>query len=177
MNRFIQSITTTLATAFALTTAVANTGGGANTVTPSSATRSAAASLDIKPYAITMSVPNIETTVAWYERVLGFKLDQTKTYPEFKTRLAFLVRDGFRVELIEDANAKPGIVRADAPAHTATHGYSQFMFQTRDLASIKRHMQAMQVPIHFEFENAELGIRIFFVRDPNQNLITFVQRI
>ena len=52
-------------------------------------------------------------------------------------RLAFLVRDGFRVELIEDANAKPGIVRPDAPAHTSTHGFSQFMFGTDDLAQVK----------------------------------------
>jgi methylmalonyl-CoA/ethylmalonyl-CoA epimerase len=140
-------------------------------------THLASSALDIKPYAITLSVPNIEEAAQWYVRVLGFKLDQSKNYPEFKTRLAFLVREGFRVELIEDANAKPGPVRADAPAHTSIHCYSQFMFQTRDIDVIKRHMRSQQVPIHFEFENAELGIKIFFIRDPNQNLITFVQRM
>jgi methylmalonyl-CoA/ethylmalonyl-CoA epimerase len=171
MHHFLNRIAAAFATVFTIASV------GVIAPSPASASTTASQALDIKPYAITMSVPNIETTIAWYERVLGFKLDQTKSYPEFKTRLAFLVREGFRVELIEDANAKPGVVRADAPAHTATHGYSQFMFQTRDLASIKRHMQAVNVPIHFEFENAELGIRIFFVRDPNQNLITFVQRI
>jgi methylmalonyl-CoA/ethylmalonyl-CoA epimerase len=170
MRRHFQLITSSLAAAFTFASA------SIMPMAPAMASTTATA-LDIKPYAITMSVPNIETTVAWYERVLGFKLDQTKSYPEFKTRLAFLVREGFRVELIEDANAKPGPLRADAPAHTAIHGYSQFMFQTRDLASVKKHMQSLQVPIHFEFENVELGIKIFFVRDPNQNLITFVQRI
>jgi methylmalonyl-CoA/ethylmalonyl-CoA epimerase len=133
--------------------------------------------LDIRPYAITMSVPNIETTAAWYDEILGFKIDKTKSYPEFGTRLAFLVRDGFRVELIEDANAVPGLVRPDAPAHTGTHGFSQFMFGTDDLATVKAKLMEKEVPIHFEFENAELGVRFLFIRDPNQNLIAFVQRL
>jgi methylmalonyl-CoA/ethylmalonyl-CoA epimerase len=133
--------------------------------------------LDIRPYAITMSVPNIEAATAWYDEILGFKVDKTKSYPEFKTRLAFLVRDGFRVELIEDANAKPAPIRPDAPAHTSIHGFSQFMFGTDDLAKVKAKLIEKKVPIHFEFENAELGVRFFFIRDPNQNLITFVQRL
>jgi methylmalonyl-CoA/ethylmalonyl-CoA epimerase len=133
--------------------------------------------LDIRPYAITMSVPNIEAAAVWYDEILGFKVDRTKSYPEFGTKLAFLVRDGFRVELIEDAKAKPGLVRADAPAHTGIHGFSQFMFGTDDLAAVKAKLVAKNVPIHFEFENAELGVRFFFIRDPNQNLITFVQRL
>jgi methylmalonyl-CoA/ethylmalonyl-CoA epimerase len=133
--------------------------------------------LDIKPYAITMSVPNIETAAAWYGNILGFSVEKTKSYPEFGTRLAFLVRDGFRVELIEDAKAKPGAVRPDAPAHTSTHGFSQFMFETNNLASVKAKLAEKKVPVHFEFENADLGVRFFFVRDPNQNLITFVERL
>jgi methylmalonyl-CoA/ethylmalonyl-CoA epimerase len=133
--------------------------------------------LDIRPYAITMSVPNIETAAAWYDEVLGFKVEKTKSYPEFGTRLAFMVRDGFRVELIEDSKAKPGPTRPDAPAHTGTHGISQFMFGTDDLAEVKKRLVEKKVPIHFEFENAELGVRFFFIRDPNQNLIAFVQRL
>jgi methylmalonyl-CoA/ethylmalonyl-CoA epimerase len=133
--------------------------------------------LDIKPYAITMSVPNLEATAAWYDEILGFKIEKTKDYPEFKTRLAFLQRGGFRVELIEDANAKPGIVRADAPAHTATHGVAQFIFETTDLATVKARLTAKRIHIHFEFENKELGAKFFFIRDPNQNLIAFLQRL
>jgi methylmalonyl-CoA/ethylmalonyl-CoA epimerase len=132
---------------------------------------------NLRPYAFTMSVPNIQTAAKWYSDTLGFKVEQTKNYPEFKTKLAFLEREGFRIELIEDANAKPGLVRADAPAHTATHGFSQFIFQTSDLSVVKKTMADKGVPIHFEFENAELKIRIFFVRDPNGNLIAFLQRL
>jgi methylmalonyl-CoA/ethylmalonyl-CoA epimerase len=133
--------------------------------------------LDIKPYAITMLVPNIETAAAWYGEILGFKVDKTKSYPQFNTRLAFLERDGFRVELIEDGAAKPGPVRADAPAHTAIHGFSQFMFKTADLAKVKAKLATKGMPIHFEFENAELGVKFFFIRDPNMNFIAFVQRL
>jgi hypothetical protein len=46
-----------------------------------------------------------------------------------------------------------------------------------DLAAVKKRLMEKKVPIHFEFENTELGVRFFFVRDPNQNLIAFVQRL
>ncbi len=140
-------------------------------------TQAAKPLLDITPYAVTMSVPNIEVAAQWYDEILGFKVESTKSYPEYKTRLAFLRRENFRIELIEDANAKPGPMRADAPAHTAVHGVSQFMFETQDIAQVKTQLKIKQVPMHFEFENAELGIKIVFIRDPNANLITFVQRL
>jgi hypothetical protein len=47
----------------------------------------------------------------------GFKVDRTKTYPKFGTRLVLLVRDGFRIEPIEDAKAMRGVARPDARAH------------------------------------------------------------
>jgi hypothetical protein len=56
-------------------------------------------------------------TAPWYDDILGFKVDRTKTYPEFGTRLVLLVRDGFRIEPIEDAKAMRGVARPDARAH------------------------------------------------------------
>ncbi|WP_376093780.1 VOC family protein [Roseomonas sp. CCTCC AB2023176] len=132
---------------------------------------------DIRPYAVTMSVPDLEATVAWYGEILGFTVERRNSYPEFGTRLAFLRRDAFRIELIEDANARPGIPRPDAPAHTATYGISQFMFGTDDLADVRRRLAERGIHPHFEFENAELGVRFFFIRDPNVNLIAFIQRL
>ena len=84
-----------------------------------------AVALDIKPYSVTFSVANIEKSAGWYQDILGFRQTSSKDYPEFKTRLIFLERDGFRIELISDGNAKPGVKRPDPPAHTAFLGPSQ----------------------------------------------------
>ncbi|MEE4208382.1 MAG: VOC family protein [Parvularcula sp.] len=132
---------------------------------------------DIRPFAVTLSVPEIAATAAWYETVLGFTPVQTKAYPEFQTELMILERDGFRIELIRDGNAQPGPFRPDAPGHTGIHGMSQFSFETDDLAALKDQLVEHGVATHFEFENEELGVRFLFVRDPNGNLVQFLQRL
>ncbi|HLM61133.1 MAG TPA: VOC family protein, partial [Pyrinomonadaceae bacterium] len=130
-----------------------------------------------KPYSITLSVADIEKTAKWYVEKLGFKIVQRKSYPEFNTSLIFTEKNGFRIELIKDGNATSGTKRADPPAHTSIHSISQFAFETDDVLSLKQELLERDVPIAWEFENAELGVRFLFVRDPEGNLIQFLQRL
>jgi catechol 2,3-dioxygenase-like lactoylglutathione lyase family enzyme len=130
-----------------------------------------------RPYAVTLSVPNLDEGVAWYTTKLGLKLVASKDYPEFGTRLAFMALNGWRVELIEDSHAAPAPTRPDPPRHTATHGISQFSFQIDDLAAVKAELISREVPIVWEFENAELGARFLFIRDPYGNLIQYLQHL
>ena len=130
-----------------------------------------------KPYSVTLSVYDVEATANWYVEKLGFKIVQRKSYPEFNTSLIFTEKNGFRVELIKDGNAASGTKRADPPAHTSIHGISQFAFETDDVLSLKQELLERDVPIAWEFENAELGVRFLFVRDPEGNLIQFLQRL
>jgi catechol 2,3-dioxygenase-like lactoylglutathione lyase family enzyme len=130
-----------------------------------------------KPYSFTLSVADIEKSANWYVEKLGFKIVQRKSYPEFNTSLIFTEKNGFRIELIKDGNAASGTKRADPPAHTSIHGISQFAFETDDVLSLKQELLERDVPIAWEFENAELGVRFLFVRDPEGNLIQFLQRL
>jgi len=131
----------------------------------------------IRPHAITMSVPNLDRAVRWYSEKLGFREVQRKSYPEFKTSLAFLELNGYRVELIEDGNSKPSTKRADPPVHTALQGISQFSFLTTDLGGVRNELVRRGVSIAWEFENVELGLKFMFICDLNGNLIQFVQRL
>jgi catechol 2,3-dioxygenase-like lactoylglutathione lyase family enzyme len=131
----------------------------------------------VKPYSVTLSVSNLAETAKWYEQKLGFKEVKSKDYPEFSTALIFLELNGFRVELIKDGNARSGITRLDPPKHTASWGISQFAFETRNLAALKSELAAKDVKIVWEFENADLGARFLFVRDPAGNLIQFLQKL
>jgi catechol 2,3-dioxygenase-like lactoylglutathione lyase family enzyme len=131
----------------------------------------------IRPHAITMSVPNLDLAVRWYSGKLGFREVQRKSYPEFKTSLAFLELNGYRVELIEDGNSQPSIKRANPPAHTAIQGISQFSFLTTDLGGVRNELIRRGVSIAWEFENAELGMKFLFIRDLNGNLIQYIQRL
>jgi catechol 2,3-dioxygenase-like lactoylglutathione lyase family enzyme len=100
-----------------------------------------------------------------------------KAYPQFQTSLIFLELNGFRVELIKDDNAKPGTKHPDPPAHTAVTGVAQFCFQTDDLAGVQAQLEQRGVRILFPFQNEDLGVKFLFIRDPEGNLIQFLQRL
>lgn len=129
-----------------------------------------------KPYSVTLSVNDIEKSANWYVEKLGFKIVQRKSYPEFNTSLIFTEKNGFRVELIKDGKAASGVKRSDPPAHTSIHGISQFAFETDDIPTLKQELAERDVAITWEFENAELGVKFLFIRDPEGNLIQFLQR-
>ncbi len=131
----------------------------------------------LRPFSVTLSVSDIDRLAKWYSQKLGFREVERKSYPEFGTALAFLELNGYRVELIRDAQAKPTPPRADPPKHTAPQGISQFCLQTDNLAAVRAELVRREVPIAWEFENAELGVRFLFVRDPDGNLIQFLQRL
>lgn len=131
----------------------------------------------VRPHAVTISVPNLDEAVGWYSQKLGFQEVQRKSYPEFKTALAFLELNGFRVELIEDGQAQPSLSRPAPPAHTAFLGVSQFSFITPDLLAVREELVRRDIAIVWEFENAELGLKFLFIRDPDGNLIQYIQRL
>ena len=130
----------------------------------------------IRPYSITFSVANIKPTTDWYVQKLGFRKIQEKSYPNFKTSIVFLEQNGFRIELIYDENAQQDVVvRPTPPAHTSVLGPSQCCFLTERLDALKRELEEKEVAIEWEFENKELGVTFLFVRDPEGNLIQFLQ--
>jgi methylmalonyl-CoA/ethylmalonyl-CoA epimerase len=132
----------------------------------------------VKPYSITFSVTNIDLLTNWYVEKLGFKVVQKKSYPQFKTSLAFLELNGYRVELIKDDNAKDTVkLRPDPPAHTSIHGQSQFCLYTDNLDGLEKELTARQIKIIWKFQNKELNVKFLFIRDPENNLIQFLQRL
>lgn len=130
-----------------------------------------------RPYAVTLSVTDLEGTARWYREKLGFQEVKRKSYPEFATSLVFLEKNGFQVELIRDENARADAPRPDPPAHTSRTGVSQFAFETDDLAAVRAALEARRVAIVWQFENADLGVRFLFVRDPEGTLIQFIERL
>ena len=133
---------------------------------------------NVRPYSITFSVQNLVSTADWYEQNLGFIKVQEKDYPEYKTSLIFLELNGYRIELIKDGNAKDGkIIREIPPAHTSKFGQSQFCLQTNNLIGIKNELKLKNINIEWEFENDELGAKFLFIRDPEGNLIQYLEKL
>lgn len=132
----------------------------------------------ITPYSITFSVRNIEEMTNWYTDILDFKKVKEKKYPEFNTYLIFLELNGYRVELIKDYDAVARIKNPKAPdKHTGEWGQSQFCFYTDNLDKLKEELVTKSISINWEFENKDLGVKFFFIKDPEGNMIQFLQEI
>ena len=132
----------------------------------------------ITPYSITFSVSDLQGMTEWYSNVLGFKILDKKDYPQFKTSLVFLQLNGYRVELIKDGNAKDKLPkRLDPPAQTSIIGQSQFCFYSDNIDQIEKELIDKKVKIVWKFQNEELNVKFIFIRDPEDNLIQFLQRL
>ncbi|KAB1158333.1 hypothetical protein F7018_09120 [Tenacibaculum aiptasiae] len=132
----------------------------------------------IKPYSITFSVENIEKMTDWYSNNLGFKKVKEKEYSEFNTYLIFLELNGYRVELIKDYDAVPKITNPKSPQrHTGVWGQTQFCFYTEDLEKVKQELINKNVSVDWEYENKDLGVKFFFIKDPEGNMIQFLQEM
>src|SRR5262245_29468203 len=56
---------------------------------------------ELRSYLSSLSVADLDAAVNWYRDVLGFREQRRMNLPEYKLRMGFLERDGFRLELIE----------------------------------------------------------------------------
>lgn len=64
------------------------------------------------------------------------------------------------------------------PAHTAVRGVSQFAFQVADIDEAYRALRDRGASFAWELQRyPDLKVAFLFVRDPEGNLIQFVQRL
>lgn len=132
--------------------------------------------LDLKFYHIALSVANSEAAARWYQDKLGFTLLNSKDYPEFGTKISFLEKSDFRLELIEDVNSTPQ-KRDNPPKHTLIQGVAQFSFTIDNMDTVIDELKARKVefawgPITYE----DLGMKFLFIRD-NEGLIQFFEML
>ena len=135
-------------------------------------------SIELKPYSVTLSVANLEKSEEWYKSKLGFRQVADKKFDAAHIRLAFMEKDDYRVELIEDGQSHPALKRLDPPLHTLMQGMSQFAFLVKDLDATHKALENEGVTFAWEPQiAADLGLKFFFARDNSDNLIQFVQKL
>lgn len=121
-----------------------------------------------------VSVPNLDESIDWYKKMLGFEVEQRFRIPGQPVEFAMLKRGDLRVELFGVENSKPMAASQREP-NTAflTQGSLHFAFAVPDVRSLADSLRAQGADIvwvrEFEFgSNA-------FIRDNAGNLIEFVQ--
>ncbi len=129
----------------------------------------------VAPHHVGISVADLEESIDWYERVLGFRLEAVVAVPEDDGRVAMLEQGGFRVELFEipGAAALPP-ARREAGSDLRTHGVKHLAYEVSDIEAHAERLRALGVDIVWDVRVHE-DVKVVFVRDNTGNLVELVE--
>lgn len=134
--------------------------------------------VSVSNLAACISVANLDETAKWYNETLGFRIFLSIDFPELSAKVAYLENDSnVRIELAENGNfiSSP---RPEPPGHTALQGVSQISFWVNDIDSIREKIRNASISVAMELITVdELGVKAFFIRDNEGNLIEFLELI
>ena len=122
-----------------------------------------------------VSVPNLDESIAWYQKMLGFEVEQRVRIPGQPVEFAMLKRGDLRVELFAAENSKPMEANRREP-NTAflSQGSLHFAFAVPDTHALADRLREQGADIVW-IRDFEWGSNAF-IRDNAGNLIEFVQQ-
>ena len=116
-----------------------------------------AVGFDIEWNHVALSVPNIAESIAWYEKMLGFKGTVRGSgqagggQPGNRQQVADLRRGNVTIELFQVPNAAPLPESRKNPSEDfRTHGVKHFGFEVKNLAAVLAELKAKGVKVVFE---------------------------
>lgn len=117
-----------------------------------------------------ISVPDLEETLAWYQKVFGFTVYDRSEIPGAGIKVAHMRGKGFVLEVFapQDANPLPE-ERRTPNLDLMTHGNKHISFGVPDGSAAKEQLEALDVEIVMVAEvDGTYGL---FIRDNTGNLI------
>ena len=110
-----------------------------------------AVGFDIEWNHVALSVPNIAESIAWYEKMLGFKGTVRPGQPGARQQVADLRRGNITIELFQVTDAAPLPESRKNPSEDfRTHGVKHFGFEVRNLPAVLAELKAKGVKMAFE---------------------------
>ncbi len=130
----------------------------------------------LRPYLVAISVANLDESIAWYEKALGLRTADKKSFPEQGLKVAFLESEGFRLELVELKGSVSPASCTDVTNPAALRGFGKYAFRVDDLAELAGRFRAMGISILHDFRSApEARARSIIIKDNEGNWLQFFQ--
>ena len=150
---------------------------GAQEMIPGDAmARDSGADFEIRPHHTGISVANLDESIAWYQRMLGFEVVRRMTQDSNpKMNFALLRRGDCYLELFEVAGGKPlPDYRRDASADLTVQGIKHFAYQVQDARAAAAELKAKGAEIAMgPVENP--NVVFVFIRDNSGNCFELIQ--
>jgi methylmalonyl-CoA/ethylmalonyl-CoA epimerase len=120
-----------------------------------------------------MSVPDLNSAIEWWDRVLDFKVAKRFKIPTIPAEVAMLENGPLHIELFELADAKPmSSERREPDSDLRTHGNKHVSFAVHDVEPFALELKRRGADIVW-VKKMPHGSNIF-IRDMAGNLIEFV---
>jgi metallo-beta-lactamase class B len=125
---------------------------------------------------VALSVPNIAESIAWYEKMLGFKgTVRGQPNPNARQVVADLRRGDITIELFQVAGAAPLPDSRKNPSEDfRTHGVKHFGFEVKNLPAVLAELKAKGVTIAFEMRDTPTEA-FAFISDNAGNAIELIE--
>ena len=131
-------------------------------------------SFQVDSYFSAMIVKNIDSSVKWYQSVLGLKTKFLPGTPQ-GIRVAILESPRIVLEIIENnAWLDPKEYLKGKPEGTRLHGYFKIGFKVTTMDSFIEHLNNLNISIPRIYKD-DSGKRNFLVEDPDKNLVQFFE--
>ena len=124
-----------------------------------------------------ISTSNVDSVSTWYENVFSLKLQKKINTPDGNIAIRILGNDFLQIEIMQRKDAK-GRAECNVPADQAykIHGYFKTGLYVKDLKNAESYFKnknvAIKIPI---FEDKELKMRSFIIKDADGNTLQFIE--
>ncbi len=138
------------------------------------AAQSSNVNFDIALDHVALSVPDIAQSIAWYQKMFGFKEVRHGEEPN-GMHTALIQRDDVRIELFQVPGAAPLPESRRNPSEDfRTHGVKHFAFRVKDVRAVLAQLQTKGVKVAFKLHDYP-GVAFVFVSDNAGNAIELIQ--
>jgi methylmalonyl-CoA/ethylmalonyl-CoA epimerase len=131
--------------------------------------------LNLRMHHWAASVPDLNASIEWYEKMLGFAVERRSEIPGQDTQYAMMKLDEMRLELFQAKDSKPlNPDRREPNTDFRTQGNLHFSFVAPNVRALAEKLRARGVDIVW-IKEFPFGSNVF-IRDNAGNLIEIVQQ-